>query len=280
MILYEDGLDLPLIGDKADDSAHGTIEDLPGGGSDGKKKDVESAMVAMVEGVQPLPRRVVRKVDQNEFVDFADLIQDQFPQEEFSIPASHTGVVLVQSLETLKKKKKKVMDFHSWVEALLVYTAAKYRDTLPEVANLMAYGVIIGQTARDHPAEKWLMYDRKFREMAGAKKDLRWNEINAGLWNRCFSSGQGPGMVGARVCSVCMATGHLAWECPNNGPRKFGPRKRPIHPLHNPGGAQTCYPYNNKGECDRVGQCPFLHKCSNCGDDHPRLNCRVKRRGP
>lgn len=61
-------------------------------------------MMAIVEGIQPLPRKVVQKVDSNEFVEFADLLQDQFPQDELSLPPSHTGVVLVHSLESLRKR--------------------------------------------------------------------------------------------------------------------------------------------------------------------------------
>lgn len=45
-----------------------------------------------VEGVQPVPRRVVWKVDSNEF---SDLIQDQFPQDELNIPSSHRNFSLL-----------------------------------------------------------------------------------------------------------------------------------------------------------------------------------------
>ena len=68
-------------------------------------------MVAIVEAIQPLPKRVVRRVDANEYVDFADSLQDQFPSKELNLPPSHEGVVLVQSLDVLKRKKKRVGDF-------------------------------------------------------------------------------------------------------------------------------------------------------------------------
>ena len=60
-------------------------------------------------------------------------LQDQYPQEDLSLPQNHTGVVLVQSLESLKKKKR-ITDFHSWTEAFMVFVAAKYRSTAPVVA--------------------------------------------------------------------------------------------------------------------------------------------------
>ena len=77
--------------------------------------------------------KVVQKIDAGEFIDFADLLQDQLPQDDLNIPASHSGVILVQSLKSLKKKKKRITDFQSWAEAFMVYVATKYRSSCPEV---------------------------------------------------------------------------------------------------------------------------------------------------
>ena len=272
--LGDDRVDLPIIEGKTDDSTLLLPTDLAKVTEEGKKvkeKEEESSMVAVVEGIQPLPKKVVKKIDACEYVDFSDLLQDQFLAEELNLPSSHSGVVLVQSLDSLKKKKR-VGDFQAWIEALLVYAAVKCRDALPELANIMAYGVIMGQTARDHPADRWLTYDRKVRETAGAKKDLRWN---SGL---CFS---GPVKFPmARTCSSCMASGHTSWECPNAGIRQSFSKKRPLQPP--PALDQKhmmCFPFNNRGECDRGKECHFIHKCISCGEDHPQLHCRAKRRG-
>ena len=94
---------------------------------------------------------------------------------------------------------------------------------LPEISRLMAYGVIVGQTARDHHPDTWLTFNRKFREMVGAKQDIKWNELNMGLCNRCLS-GAGASKV-PKVCSWCMASGHTSWDCPINGPRRSGRKK-------------------------------------------------------
>ena len=216
-MLGPEKIDLPLIKDKSKDpppERTGVSEE----GTKAEEKEESAAMVAIVEGIQPLPKRVVKKVDANEFVDFADLLQDQFPSEELNLPPSQEGVVLVQSLDALKRKKKRVGDFPTWIEALLVYTAVKCRESAPEIARLMAYGVIMGQAARDHHTDRWLTFDRKFRELAGAKKEIKWNELNTGLWNRCFS---GPGASRSlKVCTWCMASGHSSWECPSNGLRR------------------------------------------------------------
>lgn len=267
-------LDLPPLSARDKDGP-------PGGGESAMEakggKEEELSMVPIIEGIQPVLGKIVQKVDRNEFVDLADLLQDQFPTEEFTLPASHSGLVLVQSLETLKKKKKKITDFQAWVEALMVFVAIKCRRSNPEVAGIMAYGVVMSQTAREHSLERWTMYDRKYRESAGATKEVDWSRLNSSLWNRCFS-GQ-PINSGQKLCSVCNFSGHSAWECPTRAYKKPPGRKRVASSNQPPGEKHVlCYPYNNKGVCDRGNECNFIHKCIGCGEDHPQLLCRAKRR--
>lgn len=80
-----DGLSLPPLTDKEGDIG-GVVkdklkEDGPGG----------TSAIPIVEGIQPLPFKIVQKIDQAEFVDFADLLQDQFPTDEIRLP-DHTGI--------------------------------------------------------------------------------------------------------------------------------------------------------------------------------------------
>uniref|UniRef100_A0A1X7T4X9 Uncharacterized protein n=1 Tax=Amphimedon queenslandica TaxID=400682 RepID=A0A1X7T4X9_AMPQE len=109
----------------------------------------EPAFIPIAEGIQPLASKVVNKIDSSEFVDLGDLLQDQIPHDELTLPDLKSGVVLVQSLESLKKKR--ITDFQSWVEGgLHSVVVTKFRTLQPEVANLMAYKVLINQTAREH----------------------------------------------------------------------------------------------------------------------------------
>ena len=56
---------------------------------------------------------------------YVDLMQDQLPQEDLNLPPNQAGVVLVQSIESLRRKKKRIVDFQSWVEAFMVFVAVK-----------------------------------------------------------------------------------------------------------------------------------------------------------
>ena len=132
-----------------------------------KEKEELATMVPVAEGIQPISSKIAQKVDRGEFIEFADLLQDQFPQDELSLPPELSGAVVVHTIESLKKRKKKIVDFQVWAEALMVYVAIKCRSSNPDIANLMAYGVIINQSACENGTDRWLSYDRKFREVAG-----------------------------------------------------------------------------------------------------------------
>ena len=135
----------------------------------------------------------------------------------------------------------------------------------------------MSQTARDHPPDRWLSYNRKFRERVGARKELCWNDLNTSLWSRCLT-GQRK-LKGISVCNLCMhGVGPLAAECPTTSAWKPPPRKRPLLSQCHLEGPQMCFPFNNKGKCDRVGHCPFIHRCLSCGGEHPQIH--RSKRGP
>ena len=161
----------------------------------------------------------------------------------------------------------------------MVFVAAKYRSMAPEVANLMVYGVMLNQAAKEYLADRWLLYDRKFRELSGAQKSMKWNDLNVGLWNRCFA-GQGKGGPW-KTCSRCLGTSHTSWNCPKLPQRRNInipiSRKRPLMSLRQGDRHQLCFPFNNRGEYDRGSGCPFIHRCINCGEEHPQLACKAKR---
>ena len=158
----------------------------------------------------------------------------------------------------------------------MVYLAIRCRRSHPKVTNMLAYGVIISQAACDYSSERWLQYDRKFRELAGARKDASWNQLNVGLWNRCLA---GRSSID-RWCNECLQSGHPSWECPSIRLKKGGaPKKRPLG--GSPGGGNKhhlCYKFNNHGQCDKGKECHFVHQYISCGEDHPQIACKVKRR--
>ena len=104
-----DSLDLPPLTGVTPPSTEVKVPESKAGE---KGKEEDSSLVPVTEGIQPVVKKIVKKVDNNEFVDFTDLLQDQFSyKQDLSLPANQTGLVLVQSLESLRRKRKKITDF-------------------------------------------------------------------------------------------------------------------------------------------------------------------------
>ena len=59
---------------------------------------------------------------------------------------------------------------------------------------------------------------------------------------------------------------------------EIGAKKRLV-PQSGPVAKQRyCFPFNNKGACDRGGTCQFWHRCLKCGGDHPQVYCEKRKR--
>ena len=259
-------------------SAAGKQPDVKGG--QGTDKGGETVMVA--EGLGPIPRKVVQKIQSEEYVDLEELLKFPHHQGEVPLPQRQKGVVVIQSVESLKKCKPRITVFPQWVEAFAIYVAVLSKTRPQCVPDMMAYMVLIKE-ANTHGGARWLSYDREFRERVAAKKLLQWGERDPNLWAKFFA-GSTPA---ARVCRCCGSHDHGTAECTyadrreNYGRQNLGsmgnqPRMASLPMGAKPRGIKkrgACYPYNNKGAWDRAPPCPFQHECSNCGEGHPARVC-------
>ena len=112
--------------------------------------------VLVTEGIQPVVK-IIKRVNNNEFVDFTDLLQDQFSYEhDLSIqkPNRPGACAFVGGAEAQEE------DNRLRAEALMVFVAIKLRNSNPEVSDIM---VVLSQMAREHQVERWLMCDRKYQ---------------------------------------------------------------------------------------------------------------------
>ena len=158
----------------------GEIED---GGDLNDKRSVEedqaktSTMdpVMIAEGLRPVSRKLVQKIQNWEFIDLEELLPNPRSHLDIVLPQQQDGVLIIQSIENLKKRKRRITVYPQWVEAFAVYMAViaqKYPQAIPD---LMAYQVLIKE-ASTFGGARWLSYDREFRERAAAKKLKHWGE--------------------------------------------------------------------------------------------------------
>ena len=247
-------------------------------GVQGAEKGGETVMVA--EGLGPIPRKLVIKIQSEEYVDLEEL--PKYPHSQGEVPLPQRQVV-IQLVESLKKRKPRITAYPQWVEAFAIYVAVLSKTRPQCVPDMMAYIALIKE-ASTHGGARWLSYDREFRERAAAKKLTQWGERDPNLWAKFFAGSTPP----AQICHFCASTDHTTAECTyavgrqesygRQIPGMGGNLSKVAPPAMDAkaGGFKkkgACFPYNNKGVCDRVPPCPFPHVCSNCGEGHPSRVC-------
>ena len=59
----------------------------PGEGEQKGASDAEEGtmMVPVAEGIQPISNKIAQRINNGEFVDFSELLQDQLPQEDLML---------------------------------------------------------------------------------------------------------------------------------------------------------------------------------------------------
>ena len=155
----------------------------------------KSPSVVLSEGIPPLTSKLVERIRRWEYVDLSDVLTEASTKQEESIIQNDTQsqVILVQTVDQLKKKKKAISDIPSWSQAFAIYGAALAscaETSKEEATGLLAHMYLIIQLAKDLGGTRWFKYDQDFRAWAAAKKVKVWGEINLSIYGRCLASPQ------------------------------------------------------------------------------------------
>ena len=114
----------------------------------------------------------MEKIRARHYVDLADLLTDSVAKSDDAlIPATQGQILLVQSVEQVKRKKKQITDVASWAQAFAIFVAAlASSDSVPkeEVASMMTHAFVVLQIQKDLGGLKWYQYDKQYREWAAA----------------------------------------------------------------------------------------------------------------
>ena len=232
---------------------------------DGEKSNSEEKYF-VAEGIRPVPMKLVKKIQSWMFVELDELLQGQSMKEE--LLHVQDGVLLFQSVDNARKKRSKIVEFVDWVEAFGVYVAV-LSGKFPEVVPfMMAYMVQIKEAYKTWGGNAWQNYDKEFRERAEAKKLRQWDSRDPNLWAKHFS--------GFPMSSKWHSLSQGESASPPSLRTGKRPLPAPLFPENKEKG--PCYPFTNKGVCDRAPPCPFPHICLNCGDNHPARVCPLPQR--
>ena len=136
-----------------------------------------SSSVVVAEGIPPLPQKTVDKIRKWEYVDLATLLSNKPPTGEPSMITVNGQTLIVNPPDNQSKKRKVMLDLHSWMQAYSAYAAAltsAEETTKPESAGLLAHMYNVLQLAKDLGGTQWAQYNKAFREWAAAKELRVW----------------------------------------------------------------------------------------------------------
>lgn len=229
----------------------------------GAKEGMKVGMTLLREGIPPIATRLVERIRSWSYVDLAEILTDIGGKAEDSTTQAIEGqIILVQSWDQARRKRKKITDIASWAQAFAIYVAAlatAEATTKEEVASLLAHQNVILQIQKDLGGSKWLQYDHHYREWAAATNKRLWGEMNLTIYGRCLCAPSSlvPPPSGSPLT-------------PMQGKR--GERKPK-------GKNKACFKHNFEVSCRRTEEeCHYDHVCWHCGAvDHIAGECP---RGP
>jgi hypothetical protein len=132
-----------------------------------------------------------------------------------------------------KHNSKKIASVDTWTEAFIVFASIYLARYPSELQDMFKYMKTIRLGASRTPSGAWLEYDRQFRLKMAKHTSMSFGSVDGELW-LVYMSNQ--------------------------------PTAQQTHPT------LKCYDYNFKGSCTRY-QCSYLHACTYCHKNHPRIHC-------
>ena len=142
------------------------------------------------EGLAPIPPSVVKKIQNLEFVDFAELMPDNRDLLR--------RIDLTDNKASTKAPLRRVT---SWAQCFMAYSAILLSKFPDKLVKVMAYGKMIIKEAGRHGGEGWKVYDTLFRQMLAADKTIPWSKLNFTLYATTFLAM--PDSYSCQ-CSICM----------------------------------------------------------------------------
>ena len=241
-----------------------------------------SDRVLVGSGLPSIPRKLLAKIRNWEFVELSELLPASSPTEASTssgVPAARFS--LFPGCEIVSHKKKQIADIAGWTQAFAVYTAALVSEHPSATLEMLAYMVTIIKASQQYDGLYWRAYDTNYRLTAAASGNRQWSRLDTDLFTRFFTGR-------ARLvspCSTCDSIAHSAADCPfgqlgkrpkggdsrSGFSQDAGGQKRRKFGRNWP--ASVCADFNAKGSCSFGSRCKYRHSCAECSGDHPVKFC-------
>ena len=225
-------------------------------------------------GISPIPGRLVQRIVDGAFVDMAELLPD-------NLELLRRESINPFPSKDSKVKLRQISSVSAWVQCFATNVAIVSQSAPKKVSGMLAYMRLLVREASCHGGMGWLAYDSLFRQQAAADPSLRWDSLNADLFNITVSD--------KSHCHLCLSTDHRTDDCALAQSRdvKTQLALQTVEVRPKPSSREKdipiCRSFNSFPHpgC-RVQNCRYRHVCSACQRQHKALECpsRKSQEGP
>ena len=161
-----------------------------------------SSVLSIGAGLPPVPLKLVKRIQAGKFIDImSELLPDRL--------GINAGPLLDGDKEEKRTKQRQVATYWNGYNACFSIFTAVCTQTYPEkTQDMLGYLALIIEARMEYEGDRWLGYDRRFRQNAAASPDATWARIDPTLWNMAFV-----GQAKVYRCKHCFSLTHAAADC-------------------------------------------------------------------
>ena len=135
-------------------------------------REKTQALVYIGGGLPPIPARLVKRIEDSQFEEMAELLPDHLSLSPYTDEDQAKGT---------KVKYKEVLDIIEWLQCFSLYIAVIARSNASCVVDLLGYQNLIVQNQLKYQDGYWAVYDRQFCQKASAVSVPEWSVTDTTL---------------------------------------------------------------------------------------------------
>ena len=174
-------------------------------------KQKPTKQVYVGAGLPTLPRRIVEKMLNWEYINFNELLPlcDPGAEEEQGLTQTPEQFMLFSGLGLLQHGHQVKYSFLQWASCFVTYMAVMASHG-NNITHMCAYFNIILKANREFAGGMCSYYDANYRQKAEATPNKDWSVIDTSLFSQCFTGRARK----AQRCINCSSLKHDLAECP------------------------------------------------------------------
>ena len=172
-------------------------------------------LVSVGMGLPSLPKKMVDRIQANEYIDFAKLPPARGKSRP--TPQAMDGQVIVVQAADLLQARRVIPDLATWSQCYALYVAVLAPHQPTRLPELMSYQSLIARVSAKFRWPSWVVYDQNFRQEAAGNSHMSWAKADPSIYAQCFTN---QAISAENWCDKCHSLDHYSSKCPSR-PRKW-----------------------------------------------------------